>query len=89
VQGSFGSILTKPICPSMHARMRVTYGLEDNLEERRGEERRELVIHLLELVINRNQLPIQKQKGCQNPSSHVVIYGDMMSFVSILKLFMS
>jgi hypothetical protein len=35
--------------PSMHARMRVTYGLEDNLEERR-----EFVIHLLELVIKYN-----------------------------------
>ena len=45
----------KPMGPSTHAWRRVTCGLEDNLVEKRGEERRgELVIHLLELVIKRN-----------------------------------
>ena len=44
-----------------------------------------LIIHLLVFVINRNQLPIQKHKGYQNSSPRVVIFGDRMLFVSILK----
>lgn len=64
--------------------MRVTYGLEDKLVERRKEERRvPLNIHLLELVISHNQLLIQEQKGYRNSSSQLfhlwrqnVIYDD-------------
>ena len=48
----------------MHAWMRVTYGLEYNLVERRKEERKvRLVIHLLKFVISYNQLLIQERKG--------------------------